>query len=83
MATTVSPTTFADARLPNQACAPVASAGLGHLSEDERTMLWGYIAERMPIGAPAVIGVLPPDRPLHVPLLCYRRLPVGRYVYEG
>jgi hypothetical protein len=61
----------------------VASAGLGHLSEDERTMLWGYIAERMPIGAPAVIGVLPPDRPLHVPLLCYRRLPVGRYVYEG
>jgi uncharacterized protein YceH (UPF0502 family) len=83
VSTTVSPTTFAEARLPTHACALVASAALGHLNDSERSKLWSYIAERMPVGAPAVIGVLAPDRSLEVPLVCYRQLDVGNYVYEG
>ncbi len=81
--TTVEPRTLRDATLPARSCALVASAALGHLGEDERARLWRYIAEQMPPGAPAVIEVLPPDRPLSVPPTLYRRLSVGEYVYEG
>jgi len=81
--TTVDPTSLGQAALPERACALVASAALGHLGDTERARLWRYIAERMPAGAPAVIEVLPPDRPLSVPPTRYRELPVGEYVYEG
>ena len=39
--------------------------------------------ERMPAGAPAVIGILPPDRPLGVELVRYAERKVGELVYEG
>jgi uncharacterized protein YceH (UPF0502 family)/phospholipid N-methyltransferase len=81
--TTVDPRTFADADLPPSACALVASAALGHLGTPERTRLWRYIAERMPVGAPAVLEVLPPGRPITVPPTRYRQLAVGAFVYEG
>jgi len=81
--TTVEPRSLRDATLPARACALVASAALGHLGADERTRLWRYVSEQMPAGAPAVIEVLPPDRPLSVPPTLYRRLSVGEYVYEG
>jgi hypothetical protein len=80
--TTVSPTTLADAVLPHQACAVVLSAVLGHLTDDERRRLWTFVAERMPRGAPAVVGVLPPARPLTVPRQ-YHDWRVGQYRYEG
>ena len=81
--TTVAPTSLAEARLPKQACAVVASAVYGHLSDAERQQLWHYVAEQMPAGAPAVVGVVPPDRPVAFDPVCYHRLPVGKYVYEG
>jgi uncharacterized protein YceH (UPF0502 family) len=81
--TTVAPSSLADARLPKQACAVVASAVYGHLSDAERQRLWRYVAEQMPAGAPAVVGVLPPDRPVAFDPVRYHRLPVGKYVYEG
>jgi hypothetical protein len=37
----------------------------------------------MPPGAPAVIEVLPPTRPITVPLTRYRELAVGDHTYEG
>ncbi len=70
-ATTVVPSRFGEAELPRRASALFVSAALGHLSDAERTRLWTYVAESMPAGAPAVIGVLPPDRPLDVPLVKY------------
>ena len=82
-ATTVIPTRFGEAELPRRASALFISAALGHLSDAERTRLWTYIAESMPAGAPVVIGVLPPDRPLDVPLVKYHERRVGEYVYEG
>jgi uncharacterized protein YceH (UPF0502 family) len=82
-ATTVAPTRFIDARLPPTASAVVASAVYGHLTDDERRRLWRYVAEQMPAGAPAVIGVLPPDRPVAFEPVRYARVPVGAYVYEG
>ena len=81
--TTVVPYPLADAPLPQRACALLLSAALGHLSAGERRQLWRYIAEALPPGAPAVIGVLPPDRPLEVPLVRYHRTDVGTYSYEG
>ncbi len=81
--TTVDPATFEHAELPEQACALIASAALGHLGDLERARLWRYIAEQMPAGAPAVIEVLPPDRPLSVPPTRYREIFVGDHVYEG
>ncbi|NNE12104.1 MAG: DUF480 domain-containing protein [Ilumatobacter sp.] len=81
--TTVDPRQFADAALPERACAIVVNAALGHLSDAERARLWRYIAEQMPAGAPAVIEVLPPSRPVTVPPTRYRAVEVGAYVYEG
>jgi uncharacterized protein len=81
--TTVIPTIFGDAPLPERASAMVLSALIGHLSDDERIRLWSYVAEQTAPGAPVVIGVLPPARPLHVELLKYGERRVGDYVYEG
>lgn len=81
--TTVDPRSFAEAALPNQACALVASAVLGHLGLAERRRLWRYVAHHLAPGAPAVIELLPPFRPIEVPQAVYRRVPVGEYVYEG
>jgi hypothetical protein len=82
-ATTVDPREFADAALPVQASALVASAVLGHLGLAERRRLWRYVAHHLAPGAPAVIEVLPPFRPIQVPPIVYRRLTVGDYTYEG
>lgn len=82
-ATTVVPFALADAPLPERASAVVVSAAYGHLSDGERERLWRYVADRLPPGAPAVIGVLPPDRAVEVPPTRYRRLDVGAYTYEG
>jgi uncharacterized protein len=81
--TTVIPTIFGEAPLPERASAMVLSALIGHLSDDERTRLWSYIAEHTAPGAPVVIGVLPPARPLHVDLVKYGERRIGDYVYEG
>jgi uncharacterized protein YceH (UPF0502 family) len=81
--TTVIPTIFGDAPLPERASAMVLSALIGHLSDEERTRLWSYVAEHTAPGAPVVVGVLPPDRPLRVGLVKYGERRVGGYVYEG
>jgi len=81
--TTVIPTIFGEAPLPDQTSAMVLSALIGHLSDDERGRLWSYIAEHTVPGAPVVIGVLPPARPLHVDLVKYGERRIGDYVYEG
>jgi uncharacterized protein YceH (UPF0502 family) len=81
--TTVIPTIFGDAPLPERASAMVLSALIGHLSDEERARLWSYIAERTPPHAPVVIGVLPPARALQVDLVKYGERRIGDYVYEG
>jgi hypothetical protein len=81
--TTVIPTIFGEAPLPGRASAMVLSALIGHLSDDERRRLWSYVAERIAPGAPVVIGVLPPERPLAVDLVKFGERRIGDYVYEG
>lgn len=80
---TVDPRPLATAGLPPQSCAMLVSAVLGHLDDADRERLWRYVANQMPVGAPAVVEMLPPDRPLDVPRQRYRALRVGDYVYEG
>lgn len=82
-ATTVDPRPLADAALPDRAAAIVVSAALGHLTDEERSRLWRLVADRLPVGAPAVVEVLPPARSIVVPPTQYRALPVGEFVYEG
>ena len=53
------------------------------LDADERARLWRYIADELPSGAPAVIEMLPPERPIELPMTKYRELAVGTFVYEG
>ena len=81
--TTVIPTKFGEAPLPERASAMVLSALLGHLTDGERRRLWTFVAERMPPGAPVVVGIVPPDRPLIVDLVKYRERAVGDLSYEG
>jgi hypothetical protein len=61
----------------------VLSALIGHLSDEERTRLWSYVAEHTPQGAPVVVGILPPARPLRVELVKYGERRIGDHVYEG
>ncbi len=81
--TTVDPRPWGSAHLPERASALVASALLGHLDQEERDRLWRFVAERMPVGAPAVVELLPPARPISVPLTRFRSVDVGEYTYEG
>ena len=79
----VVPMRFEQAALPRTIAALVASAVLGHLDASARDLLWQVLSDRLAPGAPAVIGVLPPERPEAVPPTRYRALPVGDHVYEG
>lgn len=79
---TVDPRPLKDA-LPERASAVVLSAVLGHLDDVDRSRLWTFAAQRMPVGAPVVVEVLPPYRPIVVEPCRYAALPVGRFTYEG
>lgn len=79
---TVDPRPLAEA-LPERASAIVLSAVLGHLDRSERELLWRYAADNMPAGAPVVVEILPPYRPIVVEPTLYKSLPVGRFTYEG
>lgn len=79
---TVDPRPLAES-LPERASAVVLSAVLGHLDQAERSLLWRYAVERMPSGAPLIVEVLPPHRPIVVENTRYRSQPVGRFTYEG
>lgn len=79
---TVDPRPLKDA-LPDRACAIVLSAVLGHLDEIDRYRLWRFATERVPAGAPIVVEVLPPRRPIVVEPVRYAAVPVGRFTYEG
>jgi uncharacterized protein len=79
---TVDPRPLAEA-MPSRASAIVLSAVLGHLGDSERAFLWRYAADRMPSGAPVIVEILPPHRPIVVEPTLYKSLPVGRFTYEG
>ena len=79
---TVDPRPLAEA-MPERASAVVLSAVLGHLDDAERAVLWRYVVERMPTGAPMIVEILPPHRPIAVEPTLYKTLPVGRFAYQG
>ncbi len=79
---TVDPRPLGEA-LPDRASAVVMSAVLGHLGDVERDRFWRFVVDRMPAGAPVVVEVLPPYRPVVVEPVRYAAVPVGRFVYEG
>jgi phospholipid N-methyltransferase len=78
----VDPRPLRDA-LPERASAVVLSAVLGHLGDLDRYRLWRFALERIPAGAPVVVEVLPPYRPIVVEPVRYAAVPVGRFTYEG
>lgn len=80
---TVVPFELCPSHVPDQIGGMVASAVLGHFDEMGRHSLWQLLADRLAPNAPAIIGVLPPTRPMSIPLTRYRALPVGDHVYEG
>lgn len=79
---TVDPRPLVDA-MPDTACAIVLSAVLGHLDDTDRVVLWRFVVERMPTGAPVVVELLPPHRPVVIESTRYRTVPIGRFTYEG
>jgi uncharacterized protein len=81
--TTVLPSRFGEANLPERAAAVVAIAVLGHLDDQERIKLWRYLASALRPGAPAVIGWLAPAAPASIPSLRVGERRVGRHLVEG
>lgn len=79
---TVDPRPLAQA-LPEDACAVVLSAVLGHLTDDECRTLWRFLTDRMPAGAPTIIELLPPHRSTAIEPTRYASVQVGRFAYEG
>jgi hypothetical protein len=81
---TIIPTDIADADLPERLGGVVAANMLGHLDPTARRDLWRLLAERLANGAPAIIGLQPPERPEIVPDRSHvTRVRVGRHMYEG
>lgn len=80
---TVDPRPFADAVLPDRACALVGLGVIGHLTDTERRSLWRYVRESTPPGAPLVLEIPGPERPARVPDEQFAKVRVGRNVYEG
>lgn len=81
--TTVVPSRFGEANLPERAAAVVAIGVLGHLDDQERTKLWRYLASALRPGAPAVIGWLAPASPTTIPSLRVGERRVGKHLVEG
>lgn len=81
-AVTVDPRRLGDASLPATATALIMSAVVGFLTDHERMEVWRYVADRMPAGAPAIVEVPPPWRPIEVALTRFCEVPVGRFTYE-
>jgi hypothetical protein len=82
---TVLPTDLAGAvpALPRRLGGVVAMNMLGHLDPAARRAFWALLAERLAPGAPAVIGLQPPERPEVVPPAGATRVRVGDRWYEG
>lgn len=80
---TILPNALADAPLPERLGGVVALNMLGHLDPPQRSALWSLLAERLAEGAPAVIGLQPPERPERVPPGHFARTRVGDRTYEG
>ena len=80
---TVLPTGFADAPVPDRLGGAVAMAVLGHLPPSERRRLWALLAERLAPGAPAVVHLLPPERPTPCASTMVARTRLGDLEYEA
>jgi Methyltransferase domain len=81
--TSVVPTRLAEAQLPDRAAAVLAIGVLGHLDDSERSKLWHYVATSLRPGAPAVIGLVAPARPVIIPGLRIGERHVGQHLVEG
>ena len=81
--TSVVPTRFGDAQLPDRAAAVIAIGVLGHLDDAERVKLWHYVATSLRPGAPAVIGLVAPRRPTTIPGVRVGERRVGQHLVEG
>lgn len=61
----------------------VAVAMLGHLTPNERELLWRSVYEHLAPGAPAVVHLQPPARPERLPPTRHTTRRIGDLDYEG
>lgn len=80
---TVVPCDFETLRWPDRLSGFVAVGMLGHLTRVDRMALWNHLAEHLAPGAPAVVQLQAPDRPVKVPLTRHSVVDVGERTYEG
>jgi SAM-dependent methyltransferase len=79
----VVPSSFSSGELPARLGGMVAMFMIGHLDAEERAALWRLLAERLASGAPAVVGLVPPEQPAVVAETSYHRTTQGVFEYEG
>jgi SAM-dependent methyltransferase len=68
---------------PDRVAAVVAANMIGHLPPPDRRRLWATLAERLAPGAPAVVGLQHPDRPVDLPPTRSAAARLGHDTYEG
>jgi hypothetical protein len=56
---------------------------IGHLTPPDRRQRWATLAERLPPGAPVVVGLQPPARPEHQATTRNAAVRLGHDTYEG
>lgn len=80
---TVVPGTLGEVALPERLGGVIGMHMLGHLSTAQRRELWHELASRLAPGAPAVVNLQPPAKPLAVPLAEFVTCTVGHRRYAG
>ncbi|MFD4365847.1 hypothetical protein [Rhodococcus sp. NPDC058521] len=80
---TVLPVGAAELPLPSTIAAVVGMHMIGHLSPDQRRVLFSDLMPRLAPGAPVVFNVQPPDTAVEVPSWPPFGTTVGRLRYEG
>ncbi|RKR88341.1 hypothetical protein BDK92_2655 [Micromonospora pisi] len=80
---TVSPTDALGTPLPDHIRALVAMNMIGHLSPDDRQVLWGRAAPRLVPGGGVILNLSPPTSPTHIARSRMSSRKVGDLTYEG
>lgn len=80
---TVHPCGFEMFEWPERISGLVAMGMLGHLPRADRVALWNHLSDRLAPGAPAVVQLQAPTRPVRVPPVRHSVVEVGDRTYEG
>jgi SAM-dependent methyltransferase len=80
---TVVADTAQDVALPDRLSAAVLLGMVGYLDRAERAELWRRLADRLPVGAPVIVEVIPLATPAVMAEMHFAHEVLGEHTYDG